>query len=205
MEMTSERLEAFSDGVLAIIITIMVLELEAPKEYTIEALIEILPTFISYMVSFLYVSVYWVSHHQLFKIAKKINGQILWTNLNLLFWLSIIPFTTNWIGDGNHHTDIVPVILYGFILLMSQLSFLFLRNSIVKLHGKTSQIGMYLDRTALDFSFVFIYAIGLSSAFLNTYIAMAFFLLVGLLKINELNSISKTNMIFNKLAKYVMR
>ncbi|NQY31268.1 MAG: DUF1211 domain-containing protein [Flavobacteriaceae bacterium] len=205
MEMTSERLEAFSDGVLAIIITIMVLELEAPKEYTIEALIEILPTFISYMVSFLYVSVYWVSHHQLFKIAKKINGQILWTNLNLLFWLSIIPFTTNWIGDGNHHTDIVPVILYGFILLMSQLSFLFLRNSIVKFHGKTSQVGMYLDRTTLDFSFVFIYAIGLSSAFLNTYIAMVFFLLVGLLKINELNSISKTNMIFNKLAKYVMR
>jgi len=205
MEMTSERLEAFSDGVLAIIITIMVLELEAPKEYTLEALIEIIPTFISYMVSFLYVSVYWVSHHQLFKIAKKIDGKILWSNLHLLFWLSIIPFTTNWIGDGNHHTDIVPVVLYGFVLLMSQLSFLFLRNSIVKLHGKSSEVGMHLDRTALDFACVFIYLIGLSFAFLNTYIAMVFFLLVGLLKVNELNATPKKNVISNMFSKYMMR
>ncbi len=120
-EMTSERLEAFSDGVLAIIITIMVLELEAPNEYTLEGFLKIIPTFISYFVSFLYVSVYWLSHHQLFRIAKKINGKILWINLNLLFWLSVIPFATNWIGEGNHHTDIVPVILYGFVLFMSQL------------------------------------------------------------------------------------
>jgi len=193
MEMTSGRLEAFSDGVLAIIITIMVLELEAPKEYTLEALFEIIPTFISYMVSFLYVSVYWVSHHQLFKITEKIDGKILWANLHVLFWLSIIPFTTNWIGDGDHHTDIVPVILYGFVLLMSQLSFLLLRNSIVKLHGKTSQVGLHLGRRPLDFVCVFIYVIGLSFAFLNTYIAMAFFLLVGLLKVNELNSTPKKN------------
>jgi len=205
MEMTSERLEAFSDGVLAIIITIMVLELEAPKEYTLEALFEIIPTFISYMVSFLYVSVYWVSHHQLFKIAKKIDGKILWANLHLLFWLSIIPFTTNWIGDGDHHTDIVPVALYGFVLLMSQLSFLNLKNSIVKLHGKSSQVGIHLDRTALDFVCVFIYIIGLSLAFFNTYIAMTFFLLVGLLKVNELNSTPKKNVISNMLSKYMMR
>ena len=205
MEMTSGRLEAFSDGVLAIIITIMVLELEAPKEYTLEALFEIIPTFISYMVSFLYVSVYWVSHHQLFKIAKKINGKILWANLHLLFWLSIIPFTTNWIGDGDHHSDIVPVVLYGFVLLMSQLSFLLLRNSIVNLHGKTSQVGMHLDRKALDFTCVFIYIIGLSFVFLNTYIAMVFFLLVGLLKVNELNSTPKKNMITNMFSKYIIR
>lgn len=193
--MTSERLEAFSDGVLAIIITIMVLELEPPKEYTFEAIFEILPTFISYIVSFLYVSVYWVSHHQLFKITKKINGQILWANLHLLFWLSMIPFTTDWIGDGNHHTDIAPVIVYGFVLLMSQLSFLLLRNSIVKLHGKTSQTGMCLNRSTLDFACVSIYIIGLSVAFLNTYIAMVFFLLAGLLRVSELNSISKKNII----------
>ncbi len=193
--MTSERLEAFSDGVLAIIITIMVLELEPPKEYTFEAIFEILPTFISYIVSFLYVSVYWVSHHQLFKITKKINGQILWANLHLLFWLSMIPFTTDWIGDGNHHTDIAPVIVYGFVLLMSQLSFLLLRNSIVKLHGKTSQTGMCLNRSTLDFACVSIYIIGLSVAFLNTYIAMVFFLLAGLLRVSELKSISKKNII----------
>ena len=128
-EMTSERLEAFSDGVLAIIITIMVLELKVPKDYTIESLINILPTFISYFVSFLYVSVYWVTHHQLFKITKKINTQTLWANLNLLFWLSIIPFTTDWIGDGNHHTDVIPVISYGVVLLMCHLSFIFLKKN----------------------------------------------------------------------------
>lgn len=189
--MTSGRLEAFSDGVLAIIITIMVLELEAPSEYTLKAFFEIIPTFISYFVSFLYVSVYWVSHHQLFKIAEKINGKILWTNLHLLFWLSVIPFTTDWIGDGNHHTDIVPVILYGFVLLMSQLSFMLLRSSIAKLHGKASKVAICLDRKAIDLICVFIYVIGLSLAILNTYVAMILFLLVGLLKVYELNAISK--------------
>lgn len=190
-EMTSARLEAFSDGVIAIIITIMVLDLDVPKEYTLKAIIEILPTFISYIVSFLYVSVYWISHHQLFRMAKKINGEILWKNLHLLFWLSLIPFTTDWIGDGNHHTDIVPVILYGIVLFMSQLSFLILRNSIVKIHGKTTQIGMYLDKRAFDFPCLFLYAVGLSLAFLNTFIAIILFLLVGFLKVSELNYISK--------------
>ncbi len=190
-EMTSERLEAFSDGVLAIIITIMVLELEAPNEYTLEGFLKIIPTFISYFVSFLYVSVYWLSHHQLFRIAEKINGKILWINLNLLFWLSVIPFATNWIGEGNHHTDIVPVILYGFVLFMSQLSFMLLRSSIIKLHGKTSKVAICLNRRTIDFICIFIYVIGLSLAFLNTYIAMVLFLLVGLIKVMELNSISK--------------
>ncbi|GAA3655206.1 TMEM175 family protein [Flavivirga jejuensis] len=189
--MTSGRLEAFSDGVIAIIITIMVLELEAPKEYTLEAFFEIVPTFISYFVSFLYVSIYWVAHHQIFKIAEKINGEILWTNLHLLFWLSVIPFTTNWIGDGNHHTDVTPVVLYGFVLLMSQLSFMLLRNSIARFHGKTSKVAMCLDKKALDFMCVLIYVIGLSLATLNTFVAMALFLLVGILKVFELNSISK--------------
>jgi len=189
-EMTSERLETFSDGVLAIIITIMALQLEAPHEYTIKAILEILPTFISYLVSFLYISVYWVSHHQLFKMAEKINGKTLWANLHLLFWLSIIPFTTDWIGNGDHHTDIVPILLYGFILLINQLAFLLLRNSIVKFHGKESPIGLHLYRSILDFIFVFIYVIGLALAFLNVYVAMTFFLLVGLLKAFNLNTVN---------------
>lgn len=186
-EMTSERLEAFSDGVLAIIITIMVLELKVPKDYTIESLINILPTFISYFVSFLYVSVYWVTHHQLFKITKKINTQTLWANLNLLFWLSIIPFTTDWIGDGNHHTDVIPVISYGVVLLMCHLSFIFLRKTAIKLHGKTSEIGIYLNKKTLDIACFFIYTFGLLFVFINVYVAMACFLLVGVLKVIELN------------------
>ncbi|PKH52353.1 hypothetical protein CXF68_17350 [Tenacibaculum sp. Bg11-29] len=186
-EMTSERLEAFSDGVLAIIITIMVLALKVPKDYTVESLIKILPTFISYFVSFLYVSVYWVTHHQLFKITKKINTQTLWANLNLLFWLSIIPFTTDWIGDGNHHTDVIPVISYGVVLLMCHLSFIFLRKTAIKLHGKTSEIGIYLNKKTLDIACFFIYTFGLLFVFFNVYVAMACFLLVGVLKVIELN------------------
>jgi uncharacterized membrane protein len=181
--MTTRRLEAFSDGVIAIIITIMVLELEVPREYTLKALFEILPKFISYFLSFLYVSVYWVSHHELFKIAEKVNGKILWTNLHLLFWLSLIPFTTDWIGEGNHHTDAVPAISYGFVLLMCELSFLRLRNSIVKLHGKTSKVGIHLDKSTSDLLCISIYVIGLSLANLNAYIAFASFLIVGFIKI----------------------
>lgn len=186
-EMTSERLEAFSDGVLAIIITIMVLELKVPKDYTIESLIKILPTFISYFVSFLYVSIYWVTHHQLFKITEKINTQTLWANLNLLFWLSIIPFTTDWIGDGNHHTDVIPVISYGVVLLMCHLSFIFLRKTAIKLHGKTSEVGIYLNKKTLDIACFFIYTFGLLFVFFNVYVAMACFLLAGVLKVIELN------------------
>jgi uncharacterized membrane protein len=190
-EMTSNRLEAFSDGVFAIIITIMVLELEPPKEYTVKALIDILPIFISYFVSFLYVSIYWISHHQLFKVAEKINGQILWANLNLLFWLSVVPFATDWIGDGDHHTDLIPVISYGFVLLMSHLSFLFLNKSIVKYHGKTSQIGIHLNKRVTGFLCISIYVLGLCLAFFNVFWAMGCFLLAGLIKVMELNSTSE--------------
>lgn len=189
--MTSVRLEAFSDGVLAIIITIMVLELEAPKEYTLNALFEILPTFISYLVSFIYVSVYWVSHHQLFTITQKINGKILWANLNLLFWLSVIPFTTDWIGEGDSHNDVVPVLLYGFVLLMSKVSYLILRGTIVKYHGEKSEVGMLIKRNKKDFITLTLYIVGLSLAFINTYGAIICFIIVGLLKVMYLKHYSR--------------
>ena len=185
--MTSKRLEAFSDGVLAIIITIMVLELKVPKDYTIDSLIKILPTFISYFVSFLYVSVYWVTHHQLFKVSEKINTRTLWANLNLLFWLSIIPFTTSWIGDGNHHTDVVPVVSYGVILLMCHLSFIYLRKTTIKPDDEIFQERVYLNKKVLDFVYFFTYAFGLFFVIFNVYVAMSCFLLVGVLKVIELN------------------
>lgn len=180
--MTSERLEAFSDGVLAIIITIMVLELEAPKDYTVQALLEILPTFLSYFVSFIYVSVYWVGHHHLFKLTKKINNQVLWANLHLLFWLSLIPFTTDWIGEGGSHNDIVPVLLYGSILFMSKVSYLTLRGSIAKYHGRDSEIGVIVRRNNKDIAILALYVLGLSLAFLSTYAAITCFFIVGILK-----------------------
>ena len=132
--MKTSRLEAFSDGVLAIIITIMVLELKAPEELTLNALITKIPIFISYIVSFIYLGIYWNNHHHLFQITQKVNGKILWANLHLLFWLSLIPFATSWIGEN--HVSSVPVAFYGFILLMSGLAFFILQRQIIKHHGK---------------------------------------------------------------------
>ncbi len=185
--MKSERLEAFSDGVLAIIITIMVLELEVPKEETFEGLFEILPTFISYLASFMYVSIYWLHHHQLFKISKKVNKKVLWANLHLLFWLSLIPFTTSWIGDGDNHRLGLPVILYGFVLLMCEISFLILRITIVKLYGEKLEVGMRLNRNLKDILYLAIYAVGISLAALHSYGAITCFLFVGFFKIIKPN------------------
>ncbi|RMG86273.1 MAG: DUF1211 domain-containing protein, partial [Bacteroidetes bacterium] len=119
--MKTNRLEAFSDGVLAIIITIMVLELEAPESTDIQALMPKTPLFLSYLVSFVYLGIYWNNHHHLFQVTERVNGKILWANLHLLFWLSLIPFSTAWIGHNIVSTP--PVALYGVILLMSALAF----------------------------------------------------------------------------------
>ncbi len=128
--MESSRLEAFSDGVLAIIITIMVIEIKVPEETTIEALIPMMPKFISYLVSFIFIGTYWNNHHHLFQATEQVNGKVLWANLNLLFWLSLIPFSTSWIGEN--HVEAIPVAFYGFILLMSALAFNLLINRIVE-------------------------------------------------------------------------
>ena len=130
--MKTSRLEAFSDGVLAIIITIMVLELKAPHEITLEALIPTIPVFISYVISFIYIGIYWNNHHHLFQITEKVNGKILWANLHLLFWLSLIPFATSWIGEN--HVESMPVAFYGFILLMSGFAYYILQTTIIKHH-----------------------------------------------------------------------
>ncbi|CAL2089811.1 TMEM175 family protein [Tenacibaculum sp. 190524A02b] len=185
--MTSERLEAFSDGVLAIIITVMVLELKPPHETTIVALLGKFPVFISYLVSFLYVSIYWNHHHQLFKIAEKIDGKILWANLNLLFWLSLIPFTTSWVGDN--HIDDIPVALYGIVLLFSEVSFLLLKNTIVKCHGKTSRVSEHLNKNGKNTLFFGIHIIGLSIMCVNDYIPLVCFLIAGIVKVVELKKV----------------
>lgn len=189
--MTSGRLEAFSDGVLAIIITIMVIALDAPKEATLIALIESFPIFISYLVSFVYVGVYWNRHHNLFKLAEKINVKTLWINLHLLFWLSLIPFTTDWIGEN--HISKFPVRLYGLVLIMCEISFLILKSNIVKLHGKSSSVGLYLKSTRKDILSLSLYGGGLFLAFLNIYLALAMFLIVGFYKVFELNYYSKND------------
>lgn len=134
--MNKTRLEAFSDGVLAIIITIMVLELKVPEEATYEALIPLLPKFLGYILSFIYVGIYWNNHHHMLHTAKQVNGKILWANLHLLFWLSLIPFTTAWVGE-NHFSEF-PMMLYGIDLLMCGLAYFILQQLILKQQGENS-------------------------------------------------------------------
>src|SRR6201996_5212506 len=132
--MNKSRLEAFSDGVLAIIITIMVLELKVPHESTLTSLQELLPVFISYLISFIYVGIYWNNHHHMLSTIKEVNGTILWANLHLLFWLSLVPFATSWMGEN--HFAAAPMALYGFILLMAAVAYFILQNTLIKQQGK---------------------------------------------------------------------
>jgi uncharacterized membrane protein len=134
--MNKNRIEAFSDGVMAIIITIMILEIKAPEHSTIGSLLPLIPVFLSYVLSFIYVGIYWNNHHHMFQVVKKIDGSVLWFNTMLLFWLSLIPFATSWIGGQSFSS--VPMACYGFILLMCAISYSLLQNKIIKLEGKDS-------------------------------------------------------------------
>ena len=127
--MQKNRLEAFSDGVLAIIITIMVLELKVPHGVELAALTPLLPVFLSYLLSFVYLGIYWNNHHHLFHCTKNVNGGILWANLHLLFWLSLVPFTSGWLGEN--HVASAPTAAYGFVLLMAAISYYVLQRAII--------------------------------------------------------------------------
>jgi uncharacterized membrane protein len=130
------RLEAFSDGVIAIIITIMVLEIKVPHGHDLEALKPLLPIILSYILSFIYIGIYWNNHHHMLQVTQKVNGGILWANLHLLFWLSLVPFVTAWVGEN--HFESAPMALYGFVLLMAGLSYTILQNVIIRSEGKDS-------------------------------------------------------------------
>src|SRR6478752_10717688 len=134
--MGKNRLEAFSDGVLAIIITIMVLELKAPHGSEIDVLVPMLPNFLSYVLSFIYVGIYWNNHHHLLHAATNVSGGVLWSNLNLLFWLSLFPFATGWMGE-NHFAPL-PSAAYGFVLLMAAISYYLLQRCIISVDGRSS-------------------------------------------------------------------
>ena len=133
IEIEKQRIEAFSDGVIAIIITIMVLELKIPHGKDLAALRSIAPVFLSYILSFVFVGIYWNNHHHMFQVVKKVNGTVLWCNLHLLFWLSLTPFVTNWMGEN--HDAPIPIALYGVALLMSGVAYYILSHVLIKLHG----------------------------------------------------------------------
>jgi uncharacterized membrane protein len=157
--MKTGRLEAFSDGVLAIIITIMVLEIKVQEGFTFEVLRPLVPKFLSYLLSFIYVGIYWNNHHHLFQAIEKVNGKVLWANLGLLFALSLIPFTTGWMGEN--HFEGNPVLLYGINLLFSAIMFLILEKSAIKHEGKDSKIGMALQNKTKEMLSLGLYIIGI--------------------------------------------
>lgn len=140
--MRKQRLEAFNDGVLAIIITIMVLGLQAPHEATIGALLPLLPALLSYLLSFVFLGIYWNNHHHLCQAIEKVDGRVLWANLHLLFWLSLVPFVTTWVGVN--HFQSVPAALYGVVLLFAAIAYFILAKTLVALHGRDSDIATAL-------------------------------------------------------------
>jgi len=177
--MNTNRLEAFSDGVFAIIITIMVLEMKVPHGSGLESLLPLLPVFLSYVLSFVYIGIYWNNHHHLFQASHSLSGKVLWANLHLLFWLSLVPFTTGWMGENNFET--VPVALYGFNLLMAGVAYHFLAKKLLSRHDADSVLAKALEGDRKGKFSLVIYLCSIPLAFLNNWISMALFLVVALL------------------------
>ncbi len=168
--MTKGRIEAFSDGVLAIIITIMVLELKVPEGFTFASLKPLYPKIISYIVSFVYVGLYWNNHHHLFQIVQKVNGKVLWSNLNLLFWLSLMPVTTNWIGESHFERD--PIIAYGVVLIMCALSYTIVEHFVILIEGEDSALKKAVKSKTKEYISAALYFLGIGLAFVNPYISL---------------------------------
>jgi len=175
--MGKARLEAFSDGVIAVIITIMVLELKAPQGADLAALVPLVPVFLSYVLSYIYVGIYWNNHHHLLHTAQKINGRILWSNLHLLFWLSLVPFVTAWVNE--HHFAAVPVACYGFVLLMSGITYYILERNLIVHHGKESLLSRAVGRDYKGIVSVAIYVAAIAIAFVNVWVSCALYAFVA--------------------------
>ncbi|TWI43743.1 putative membrane protein [Pseudoduganella flava] len=177
--MGKSRLEAFSDGVIAIIITIMVLELKVPHEATIDALLPLWPLFFSYVLSFVYVGIYWNNHHHLLQLATRVDGRALWANLHLLFWLSLLPFATNWLGE--HSLAAMPMATYGAVLLMCAIAYEILVRSLVALHGPQSGLARAIGRDVKGWVSIVLYAAGVPLSFWLPWLGAAFYVGLALL------------------------
>ncbi len=173
------RLEAFSDGVIAIIITIMVLELKVPGKPDLAALGPLVSVFLSYVLSFAFVGIYWNNHHHLLHAVQKVNGNILWANLYLLFWLSMVPFVTSWMGEN--HFAATPVALYGVVVLMNGIAFTILTRVLVAHHGKDSALARALGSNFKGKASLVLYAAAIPLAFVDPRIALALYVLVAMM------------------------
>ena len=177
--MNKNRLEAFSDGVLAIIITIMVLEMKVPHGSEISDLTPVLPVFISYIVSFIYIAIYWNNHHHLLHATKHVTAGILWANIHLLFWLSLFPFVTGWMGE-NHFTK-YPVALYGFVLFMAAIAYYILQLRIISSQGENSILKKAVGKDIKGKLSTVLYAIAVAVSFFIPWIAGTIYVLVALM------------------------
>ena len=177
--MGKERLNAFTDGVVAIIITIMVLELKLPKGGSLDDLLPMLPTLISYVVSFVFLGIYWSNHHHLLHMADRITGGILWANLHLLFWLSLTPFATGWMGRDNFAP--LPTALYGVVLLLSAIAYTILVRMIIAAQGPASRLKAAIGSDTKGYVSLMLYATAIPTAFLNRWIAYAIYVTVALI------------------------
>ena len=177
--MKKGRLEAFSDGVIAIIITIMVLEMKIPHGNDVSSLKPLIPIFISYVLSFTYIGIYWNNHHHLMQAVEKVNGPILWANMHLLFWLSLTPFVTGWMGEN--HTAGLPIALYGIVLLFSGLAYYILAQMLIKHHGKDSALASALGKDFKGKLSLVIYVLGIFLVNYSTWVSLALYFLVAIM------------------------
>lgn len=177
--MGKSRLEAFSDGVIAIIITIMVLEMKVPHGESIEALSPVIPVFLSYVLSFVYLGIYWNNHHHMLHTCNKVTGPILWANLHLLFWLSLVPFVTGWMGEN--HFEAAPSALYGVVLLLAAIAYFILQQLIIASQGPNSLLKKAVGGDWKGKVSPIIYAVAIPLAFLSKWISLGLYVLVALI------------------------
>jgi uncharacterized membrane protein len=177
--MEKDRLAAFSDGVIAIIITIMVLELKVPQGTGLAELAGVLPVFLSYVLSFIYIAIYWNNHHHLLYTVSRVDGLILWANMHLLFWLSLVPFATAW--TGQNHFATLPTALYGFSLLMPGVAYYLLQKAILRVEGPGSTLAHALGRDIKGKASPILYLAAIGLAFIDPLISGAIYVLVALM------------------------
>jgi uncharacterized membrane protein len=177
--MDKGRLEAFSDGVIAVIITIMVLELKVPRGTDWAALRPVIPVFFSYVLSFAYVGIYWNNHHHMLQACQKVNGRVLWANLHLLFWMSLVPVVTGWMGAN--HDATIPVALYGSALFLTGCAYLILSRELIALNGENSALAKALGRDDKGKLSLMLYAIAIGLSFFRTWIALAVYATVAVM------------------------
>jgi uncharacterized membrane protein len=177
--MSKDRLEGFTDGVMAILITIMVLELHAPEGTSLEALRPLVPVFLTYLLSFVFLGIYWNNHHHMLQLCDRINGKVLWANLHLLFWLSLITFVTSWMGGSDFAA--LPTSVYGVVLLMAALSWTILQHQLIVVQGSGSPLAAAVRRDAKGWISLAAYAVAIPAAFYRPWIAGALYVSVALL------------------------